>query len=252
MIKRRSYLKKQSEEDENRWLITYADMITLLLVFFVVMYSIADVKLSKLNNISNALNKNFNAQSLYSPDGERIFAEGISRDEKRIEERDEKKDEEYIEVKINPLLKELNSMLVNDLADEELGEAVNIELNGAELTVSLNTGKGFFTRGSADINAPTARILDVISETCRSLPESAFLRVEGYTCDLPMKSEKYPSNWELSTARATNVARYLIEEGKFKSRNVFCCRIRPVSSKVSKYFRRKQSSQQKGGYNNNF
>lgn len=201
------------EENEERWLITYADMITLLMVFFVVMYAIAEVKASKLNPISFALQRNFTTEPGIIPGG---AAEGKYTGITEIIMQDEIADKMYEEEKredINPLLNDLGNLLSSQLKKEKLGKAINIEVNENELTISLNTGKGFFARGSADIKGDTAQVLNTISGLCKDLPEKANIRVEGYTCNLPIQSGNYPSNWELSTARATNVARYLIEKG---------------------------------------
>ena len=203
------------EENEERWLITYADMITLLMVFFVVMYAIAEVKASKLNPISFALQRNFTTEPGIIPGG---AIEGKYTGITEIIMQDEKSDKMYEEEKkeaneVNPLLNDLGKLLANQLEKEKLGKAINIDIKQNELTISLNTGKGFFERGSADVKSDTAQVLNTISSLCKDLPEKANIRVEGYTCDLPIQSGNYPSNWELSTARATNVARYLIEKG---------------------------------------
>ncbi len=218
MLKRKkACFKRETEEtDEHRWLITYADMITLLMVFFVVMYSIADVQLSKLNNLSFAFHKNFSSH-IYFNEIPGIKGDGVYGTDGVTQQGAAGKNpskEEKIEDMAEDFLNELSKELENELKDKELGKAVNIEMKEGELTISLNTGKGFFDIGSAHISPATGKVLDTIAKVCKNLPEESFVRVDGYTCDLPITSGRYPSNWELSTARATNVACYLIEKGK--------------------------------------
>lgn len=197
--------EQEKPESEDRWLITYADMVTLLMVFFVVMYAIAEVKATKLAPISYALQKNFYPEN--------VSTVNSNNQELKINGSAAKEGGENSQ-KISELIKDVGNVLIKKLEKQDLGKAVNIEIKKEELTVSLNTGKGFFELGSADVKPATAKILDTIAELCRELPDGAFIRVEGYTCDLPISSGVYPSNWELSTARATQVAKYLIEKGK--------------------------------------
>ena len=79
------------------------------------------------------------------------------------------------------------------------------------MIVSLATDKVIFKRGEADLSPATIKIIDRIADTLKSVPNR--IQIEGHTCDLPVAS-RYPSNWELSTARASTVVRYMIEVKK--------------------------------------
>lgn len=210
----RSKGQSEVQDREDRWLITYADMITLIMVFFVVMYAIAEVKVTKLTPISYALNKNFSSSK---NNDTIVFSEGEFSDIRKYIVGDKivnilKSNLEDLGKPPNPAVKQLGNNISSKLNEKNMKNMVNMEFKPDELTISLNTGKGFFERGSADINPITAQVLDTVADSCRDLPDSANIRVEGYTCDLPITSGNFPSNWELSTARATNVARYFIEK----------------------------------------
>jgi chemotaxis protein MotB len=80
------------------------------------------------------------------------------------------------------------------------------------LIISLVTDKVLFERGSASLQRGSREVLDEIAGLLRDIPNQ--VTVEGHTCDLPIHTAQFPSNWELSTARATQVIRYFIEQGQ--------------------------------------
>lgn len=219
---KRKRKKSESHDNEERWLLTYADMITLLMVFFIVMYSIAEVKANKLKSISFALNQTFQTEETANKEsaGKISIPKAQVITNKKIDNKDEIKKEDKTEKKdeVPSFLNKIGKILKTNLKKEKIKDAVNLEIKKNELIISLNTGNGFFDKGSADISPPTEKVLNVISEVCKDLPDEAFIKVEGYTCNLPITSGNFPSNWELSTARATNVAKYLIEKGKLDPR----------------------------------
>ena len=93
---------------------------------------------------------------------------------------------------------------------EHLEKTFSFRQDGRGLVVSLVTDKALFAKGNADLTINSKRILDIVADLIRKVPNQVM--VEGHTCDLPVASEKYPSNWELSTARAAAVVRYFIED----------------------------------------
>ncbi|MFW0968473.1 MAG: OmpA/MotB family protein, partial [Thermacetogeniaceae bacterium] len=104
-------------------------------------------------------------------------------------------------------LADLQQALNEFIAREELGEQITVNLEERGLVVRFQTTV-LFARGSADLTPEARRIIDRVGDRLNDLPN--YIRVEGHTCDLPINTPQYPSNWELSTARATNVLQELI------------------------------------------
>ena len=172
-----------------RWLLTYADMITLLMVFFIMMYTISTVNADKFR----ALAENLGMVLTGSPPAG-IIEEGTNSTVPELTG----------EAKH---LADLQQALNEFIAREELGEQITVNLEERGLVVRFQTTV-LFARGSADLTPEARRIIDRVGDRLNDLPN--YIRVEGHTCDLPINTPQYPSNWELSTARATNALQELI------------------------------------------
>ena len=172
-----------------RWLLTYADMITLLMVFFIMMYTISTVNADKFR----ALAENLGMVLTGSPPAG-IMEEGTNSTVPELTG----------EAKH---LADLQQALNEFIAREELGEQITVNLEERGLVVRFQTTV-LFARGSADLTPEARRIIDRVGDRLNDLPN--YIRVEGHSCDLPINTPQYPSNWELSTARATNVLQELI------------------------------------------
>lgn len=191
--------KRRSEEEHagnhERWLLTYSDLITLLMIFFVVLYSMGQIDNQKFIAVANAL-------GIAMGDGPRIveaniglngILEGGGKGQENQGELDqtEKQIEEYVET-------------------NNLGSLANIYMDERGLVVSLNEVL-LFELGSADVDAHAKEILEKIGDMIAKLPN--YVTVEGFTDDLPIKTAKFPSNWELAAQRAINVSKILIADG---------------------------------------
>ena len=94
-------------------------------------------------------------------------------------------------------------------------QAIRIFADNRGIVLSMHSDRILFDPGSADIKSGAYPILAKIAKVIRAVPGE--VRVEGHTCNLPPRSSMFPSNWELSTARAARVIRYLIDEQKVRS-----------------------------------
>jgi len=184
--------RKHLEDKENldRWLLTYADLITLLLAFFVVMYSMSRIDNKKFGKVSDALNT--------------ILKGGTS--VLRYQQEPEKNG--------YGLLKLGNLRMVQQKIDErfkQLGkpEVLQTELTERGLVVHI-LESALFDKGSAELKPKAMSVLDLIAQELQGRPNH--VRVEGHTDDTPIRTDVYPSNWELSSARATAVVRYYTED----------------------------------------
>ncbi|WP_027178397.1 flagellar motor protein MotB [Maridesulfovibrio bastinii] len=189
--------KKAPQGEEGGWALTLADMMTLLLCFFVLLLAIADVDKQKYKEVSDSLSSAMGvpvaddqSRSNYSVPGSRISInpEGRNLFDLQLEiSRLVGKSSDAIEIRMRP-------------------DAVAIILKGAV----------FFDLGRADL---TARARSVLGKIVPKLVTTRYnIVVEGHSDNLPIHSSQFPSNWELSSARACAVARYLIDAGLSKKK----------------------------------
>lgn len=182
---------EEGHENGERWLLTYADMVTLLLALFIFLYSISEINVSKLNAFSDAMAEMFNIGRVPESSTSNSGGSGILPEANAIVK---------LQKKVSAEFKELIDDNLVDVAETEEGLKVRLK------------DKIIFGIGSSDVTAQAQEILQKLSTNIVGL--NNMIRVEGHTDNLPMaKNSRYPSNWELSGARAAAVVRCFIEKG---------------------------------------
>ena len=194
---------KKPEEHENleRWLITYADLITLLLAFFILMYTMSKQDSKKYQEVAAHLKAIFNGNAGIMARGnlpvktpaEVSFKDASSSDALRKQ-----------------LEKEINEL---GGQDKDNGQARISLINDERGLVVRAMEKAFFETGKADLGAKAYRALDGIAPVLKDMQNH--VRVEGHTDNVPINTHEFRSNWELSVRRATEVVRYLVEKHGF-------------------------------------
>lgn len=196
--------------NNERWLVSYADFVTLLFAFFVVMYSISQVNESKYRVLSDTLTEIFNEpkRSLEPIQiGELSRSSEVSVIDSKNVNSQNLSTGAFNKSADLPQLADKFTERFSDLIDDEV---VQVNSNEYWLQISLNNSV-LFPLGSVK---PTNSAISVIAEVADLLKGfNNPIQVEGYTDNLPVSSKQYPSNWELSTARAAAVVKMLIEEG---------------------------------------
>lgn len=198
-----SYRRKpRQQRGAPAWMTTYADMVTLLLTFFVLLYSFSTVDVQKFRAIIAAFQG-----TLGVLDGGKTISTVPAVNEGNLD-LDTAFDISQKEIQqIQAVYEEVQSLI----AEGQLPGTVELITEERGLVVRF-ADRAFFDLGKADIRADALPVLEQVAEILRPLPNH--VRVEGHTDNLPIKTERFPSNWELSTARATNVIRFLIEEAR--------------------------------------
>jgi chemotaxis protein MotB len=198
LVNRRRH-KKESEGNKERWLITYADMITLLLIFFIVMYTLSKIDAAKFETLAESLAAVFGAGGMVldSP-GPQIIP---GTPPEQVQDLVEKAQLDDLKNKLESYIRE------NGLAARV---SVTTEERGIVLSFQDNV---LFELGSARLTTRAREILDKVAPILADTPN--YIRVEGHTDNLPINNSRFPSNWELSAARATNVVQELIREHGF-------------------------------------
>jgi len=186
---RRRRRKIEDKEDLERWLLTYSDLITLLLAFFVVMYSMSRIDAKQFGKMSEALN-------FILKGGDQLVKKGGEQSKTG-----------------HGLLKLGNLNMIQRRINErfkKLGrhEELQTEITERGLVIHIMES-ALFSQGSAQLQPRAREILDLVAEQIKPLPNH--IRIEGHTDDRPIQTSLYPSNWELSSARATQVVHYFID-----------------------------------------
>nr|MBN2276253.1 OmpA family protein [candidate division Zixibacteria bacterium] len=188
--------KKEDHENLERWLLTYADLITLLLAFFIVMYSMSQVDAKKFGKMSKALSGVLKGGEIAVRRGDDIGTapgRGVMQVGHLVSIGD----------KIREKIKEKSGD----------NKTVSTEITERGLVIHIMES-ALFKLGSADLEPQARMVLDIVSDNLHDIPNH--IRVEGHTDNVPIATNKYPSNWELSSARATEVVRYLINTHSIK------------------------------------
>lgn len=200
-MRRRGITNIEPEESTDRWLVSYADFITLLFAFFVVMYSISNVNVGKYRVLSDSVSSAFSAQSNSPfPVGSQL---GISVQRAPI---------------AIGLMGQTGLVSMKETAaklDDRLKQWVKkgkIAVSGNEKWLEIEIKSNLlFNSGNATLSASAADILSELTEVIKTTNNPLY--VSGYTDDIPIGTNRYPTNWELSAARSASVVRLLAQNG---------------------------------------
>ncbi|MBW1706108.1 MAG: OmpA family protein [Deltaproteobacteria bacterium] len=189
--------KKQSEGGGSNWLTTFNDLVTLLMVFFVLIFAMSSGDANKLLLLRNSIMRGLGLLEAEKGGSEGLVKQPLADCEARqISPREE--DTSEIPDEIKDYISDIDSAM--PWIDASITE------NGVTITLE---GSVAFEQGIADINPRVFPALEGIGEIINKIPNA--VRVEGHADNVPISTPKFPSNWELSIARAVNVTKYLIK-----------------------------------------
>jgi chemotaxis protein MotB len=176
--KRKVISKKKPEEGggADDWLTTYGDMMTLLMTFFVLLFSMSTIDPVKLQQFGDSLGQH----------------QGSKIKEKKVS------------------LTQINKEVIKLVKEQNMESQVEVTMTSRGVTLGIASDIAFQT-GSAILAEPIKDFLIKVVPTMRKATYA--IAVEGHTDNVPMRSAQYPSNWELSAARSSSVIRYLDSEG---------------------------------------
>jgi chemotaxis protein MotB len=234
---------EEHEEHVNheRWLVSYADMLTLLFVLFVVLFSMSNVDKQKFAELAAGLSAGFGAESVaFSGSAAPLEGSGNSQtvipidpganpgmkgdsnekseETKAAEQRavqaanraEASKDAQAAAQEAENL-KEIERKITEALAAKKLENNVKFTIDERGLVVTVVTNEIVFEGNRAELREGGVKILEAIDATLKGLPNK--LQIDGHTNQLNVQTTYYPSGWELSTARASAVVRYLAGHG---------------------------------------
>jgi chemotaxis protein MotB len=236
------------EGPDERWLLTYADMITLLMALFIVMFAISSVNTSKFDALQKSLKDAFSGKVL--PGGEAVLQTGgapkgqeqpkvqppvpaiqpliakeFQKQQKKKSGAEGNEDEQFKQTKRN----------IDQYAQQhKLKKKVETQITRRGLVIRLLTDGVLFDSGEAKIKPGAMPLMEKIAGLLQVDQEHP-INVEGHTDNVPIHSSQFPTNWELSTARASSVVRLLIADNAPAERlgAVGYAQLHPIASNSS-------------------
>jgi chemotaxis protein MotB len=205
--------------NQERWLVSYADFITLLFAFFVVMYSISQVNQSKYRVLSETFEHAFNSRQLTTDTTSsnpiekiinpiQVGEPALSPDPSAIDVEQESAGDAASTS--SGQLQEISALVNERFADLINDELVSVSSNELWLQIELKDSI-LFASGGTDLSLQAQAIFDEIAGILKGYSNP--IQVEGYTDNIPINNPRYPSNWELSSARASAIVKLLAARG---------------------------------------
>ena len=215
--KRRKRNYFDDSHNHERWLVSYADFVTLLFAFFVVMYSISSVNDAKYVSLSEALDDAFSksnkVKKVIDPiqiGSEPTTIKPIILENPSAEEiiKNRQLSEEIL--KERRLLQMVSEQFEDVLQPYVENDLVEVKRHDFWIELEMNS-QLLFLSGEAELSSKAIPVLKKVSEVVRIIPN--VINVEGHTDNVPIDTVEFPSNWDLSSARATSVVREFVKNG---------------------------------------
>jgi chemotaxis protein MotB len=197
-LRRKRYTGEAKRTGAASWVVTYGDMVTLLLTFFVLLFAMSNIDKAKFDIFITSFQgrlamlqggKTFDDSPMLDQSAQDVAIAKMLAQEKEFEK----------------IYKEIE----NFIEDNNLNGKVDINLQERGITVHLMEG-ALFDPGYAVLRPDAKQLLNKLANKLKDIDKD--MRIEGHTDNIPINNEKFPSNWELSAARAVSVVRYFIEK----------------------------------------
>lgn len=219
MPRRNRHHKKDDKIDES-WLLPYADMLTLLLALFIVLFAMSEIDVKKFEKLASIFQTEFSSSSGLIHDGESIVPEKEPVDENQEDDKEDKEEgeaskETAVAEEIEQLLA-MQESIEDYIAANSLTDVLGTKLTGEGLLVTVRTDITFDS-GSATVKDNGVEIAEEIANIIDSDPPHEIV-VNGHADDRPMHNEEFASNWELSSMRAIQFMYLLLEETDLESK----------------------------------
>lgn len=197
----------RSRVSHDRWLVSYADFITLMFAFFVVLYAFAKADQKKQVQVSQAIDSAFRSMGVFSDAASQQAS--VSSAAETSAQASTVVDETVLSaVQVRDDLERIRHDLAATLSEQVAAHTVSLEMGRDGLVISLREA-GFFDSGSA---APKPEALPTLRQIAARLGSTPYdLRIEGHTDNVPIHTAEFDSNWELSAVRATRIARLFLD-----------------------------------------
>lgn len=181
----------EPEESAGEWLVTYADMITLLLTFFVLMVSMSTTDATRFRQALKAIKQTMANEPVI------------------MEVRAKKVTNVMVGSREQTMVRQVNNML--KVMPPQMQNLISAQYDRRKLLITVSDA-ALFDTGTADLKPEADKVLAGVAKVLKTLPEY-IIHIKGHTDNRPINTPIYPSNWELSAVRATKVLRFMLKEG---------------------------------------
>jgi chemotaxis protein MotB len=205
--------------NDERWLLTYADMMTLLVAFFIMMYAMSIMNVQKFQQLAISVRSGFGGspmtgaasiiQSGNGKSGAPSIITNSWHDNHQTVTPDPDINAMQHDMRVRAdahRLDKAQQIMQAYIKDHKLENVMQVKRDERGLIVTVMTDKMLFSRGDADLRPAEMGLLAKVAQVLNTVPNQ--VKVEGHTDNLPIHTPRFPSNWELSTDRATTVLRY--------------------------------------------
>ncbi|MBO3143387.1 OmpA/MotB family protein [Dermatophilus congolensis] len=230
MARKKKHEEHEEHANHERWMLSYADILTLLLALFIVMFAISKVDQQKLQTFAEGTAQAFGQANLamQGKSGNLDGRDGILENQKPGQETKVPDNEAaqpsplsqsalqreqaaaQAAAKEKESLKQLQIKIASQLKQAGLANAAKFEINERGLVVNIVTDKVLFDTGKADLRPAGKKVIDTVAPILKGIPN--YIAIEGHTDNVPLNTASR-SNWELSTDRAAAVLRTLVTDG---------------------------------------
>ena len=204
-MRKKKYLDQRQSDNHERWLVSYADFITLLFAFFVVMYAMSSVNDGKYRVLSNSLGYAFgnvppipDLPPIAMQPPVQLKSQEIAARKNATQRRQQEK------------MRDMAGDILKVLAPLVKDGRVRVTQSSRGITVEINASV-LFAPGQATLAEDSSHTLRAIAQVVKDHEHE--IQVEGHTDNVPIRTANFPSNWELSTARSSSVVRLFIDSG---------------------------------------
>lgn len=202
--------KTVSNENHERYLLTYSDLVTLLLVFFIVLYAMSDVNEEKYSNLATSLQGVF--QNEQSESG------AVGEETSQVIPLTPEESMAIQAIKEQQYLQELKRNIDQQIKERGLEQDIQTSLYDAGLKIVL-TNKILFNSGEAVLKKESKSVISAISQLINDVKNP--IQINGYTDNIPISTFQFPSNWELSSARAISVLKQILQANNSLNPEIF-------------------------------
>ncbi len=212
MLKKRKQENDEHADNHERWLVSYADFITLLFAFFIVMYAVSSVNEGKYRVLSSSLVsafKNDNSSNL-APAQATDFSPISIRQSNQTDSIKLIDNLSFQKTRKQEKMKSMAKNILHALEPLVKDGQVRVTQSSLGITVEINASV-LFSPGQAKLADNSSLTLQAVAHVIKGHEHE--IHVEGHTDNLPIQTENFPSNWELSSARASSVIRLFTENG---------------------------------------
>ncbi|WP_035155966.1 flagellar motor protein MotB [Cohnella thermotolerans] len=211
--------EEHEEHADESWLLPYSDLMTLLLALFIVLYAASSVNVSKLEAMSNAFKSAFTSGIGILDKSALIESQDEldKRQKQKHEETDMKTQKEKLAQQEQENLEKLKKELDTYIKKNGLVTQLQTQLNQSQLMITIRDN-ALFSSGSADVKPEAQKLAVAIGRMLQNYPDYEVI-VSGHTDNEPINTYQFASNWELSSKRAINFMKILLQNPAFDPKN---------------------------------